>query len=73
MLKIFRLFCSILIVEAALPQTFSQGNNESVNLLLNPHFDFHSFISHRRRNCGFYFTIQIQTACDLFRRTIRKK
>ena len=26
---------------------FSQGNNEPVNLLLNPYFDFHSFINHR--------------------------
>ena len=47
MLKIFRLCCIIMIGVAELPDAFSQGNNESVNLLLNPYFDFHSFINHR--------------------------
>ncbi|MDP2335117.1 MAG: hypothetical protein Q8N05_01460 [Bacteroidota bacterium] len=48
MLKILKLsFCFLLVMVSGILQAFSQGNNGSVNLLLNPYFDFHSFINHR--------------------------
>jgi hypothetical protein len=40
-------FCSLLLLVSEIPHTFSQGNNESFNLLLNSYFEFHSFINHR--------------------------
>lgn len=47
-LKINKLYYYILfLLVSGIPQTFSQGNKESVNLLLNSDFDFHSFINHR--------------------------
>jgi hypothetical protein len=39
-----------LLLVSEVPQTFSQGNNKSVNLLLNSDFDFHSFTNHRDGN-----------------------
>lgn len=49
-LKIFKLCCFILIMSAEISHAFSQGNHGSVNLLLNPYFDFHSFVNHRDGN-----------------------
>jgi hypothetical protein len=50
-LRIYRFcFCLLFLLVSGIPQTFSQGNNESVNLLLNSGFDFHSFINHRDGN-----------------------
>ena len=46
-LKIIKLCCIIFILAAEMTPASSQGDNESVNLLLNPYFDFHSFINHR--------------------------
>jgi len=47
-MKIFKLcFCFLLVMISEIPQAISQGNKESVNLLLNSYFDFHSFINHR--------------------------
>jgi hypothetical protein len=47
-LKITRLcFCIFLLLGFEISQAFSQENKESVNLLLNSYFDFHSFINHR--------------------------
>ena len=47
-LKLTRLiFCSIMLILTGMTSSFSQGKNESANLLLNPNFDFHSFINHR--------------------------
>jgi hypothetical protein len=43
-------FCLLFLLVSEIPQTFSQGNNESVNLILNSYFDFHSFINHRDGN-----------------------
>ena len=43
-------FCLIFLLVTEIPQSFSQGDNESGNLLLNPYFDFHSFINHRDGN-----------------------
>jgi len=51
MKKVFRLkrliFGSITFILTGLTLAFSQGKNESANLLQNPYFDFHSFINHR--------------------------
>ena len=49
-LKMIKLLCFILIIAAGIPHAFSQGNNEPVNLLINPYFEFHSFINHRDGN-----------------------
>ena len=48
MLKIDKLcYCLLFLLVSGIPQSFSQENKESVNLLLNSDFDFHSFINHR--------------------------
>ena len=47
-LKLIRLtFSSLLLVLIYVTPSFSQGKSESTNILLNPAFDFHSFINHR--------------------------
>jgi hypothetical protein len=38
---------SVIIILSGLTSSFSQDKNLSTNLLLNPVFDFHSFINHR--------------------------
>jgi hypothetical protein len=46
--EIQRVSCLIIfLLLFEMPQAFSQGSKESVNLLLNSDFDFHSFINHR--------------------------
>jgi hypothetical protein len=47
MLKIEKLCCFLAIIASGTLQSFSQGSNGSANLLLNPNFEFHSFINHR--------------------------
>ncbi len=38
---------SIVFIIIGITSFFSQGKNESANLLLNPGFEFHSLINHR--------------------------
>jgi hypothetical protein len=46
--KIIRSFlCSVMLILIGIAPLCSQSKQESSNLLINPYFDFHSFINHR--------------------------
>ncbi|MCK9413729.1 MAG: hypothetical protein M0Q53_15625, partial [Prolixibacteraceae bacterium] len=47
MLKFYQLCCFLAIMASVSFQTFSQESKGTVNLLLNPNFEFHSFVNHR--------------------------